>query len=444
MPRLDLSASILRCRTEVFAMIRRSFLRHTGAAASAAWAFPTIVSATALPRAGRVAPNDRIQVGFIGLGGRARSILRDEWVPEAQVVAAADCDRSRLQSIDSVVPDAANWHKHQDYRRMLEAETLDAVFVETTTHARVLIAIGALQSGRDVYAEKPVSLTIAEGRALVRWVEKTGRILQVGSQQRSMPINQFASRLARDGALGRVSRAITFNYLPALPYLPRASRPIPEGLDWDAWCNQTPLRPYHPSIQLGWGQYFDYDGGGQSWGVSGWGTHGLDQAQAALGTDQTGPVEVIPQNPADPAGPVILRYADDRRIELTGARRGYEDLGAIIEGERGTLDIRRGSVVASDPQLLTGAPPDSPSVRAGETTPHLLNFFACLRSRQQPNAPAETGHRATSLCHLVNIARTLGRKLEWDPAAEVFPHDAEANEFLTRPRRAGYELPEIG
>ena len=428
-------------------MNRRGFIR-TSTAATAAVAFPSVIPGHVLAAPGRrLGANDRIQVGFIGLGGRARAILKEEGLPGADLVAVADCFFPRCEEAAKLIPGGEKWRKYSDHRTLLDKEKLDAVFVETTTHARVLIAMHALQAGLDVYCEKPMSLTIAEGRALVNAVKKTGRVLQVGSQQRSMPINQFASKLVREGAIGKVREVIVFNFWPPIDWVPRAARPIPAGLNWDLWCNQTELRPYHPALQFGWPNYVEYDGGGMGWGVSGWGTHSLDQVQCALGTDDTGPVELIPEvTPGEP-GPlcrVTLRYASGTLLKLAGPKRGFEDLGAIFVGDRGRIDIRRGSAVADPKELLKGAPPDNPSVRPGETIMHLQNFFECMRTRCKPNADVETGHRATTVCHLVNIVRAVGRKLYWDPKAENFVGDDEANDFLSRPRRKGYELPQIG
>jgi predicted dehydrogenase len=421
-------------------MNRRSFLQHTGFTTAV---FPSIVPAEVLGRPGRPGANERIQVGVIGVGGRARAIFKDEGLPaSAEVVAVADCYYPRCEEAAKWIPGGERWSKFSSYRAMLDQARLDAVFVETTTHARVLACLDAIQAGCDVYAEKPISLTISEGRVLADAVQKTGRVLQVGSQQRSMPINQFASKLVREGAIGPVKEVITFNFLPPLDWMPRAAQPIPQGLDWNAWCNQTELRPYHSSLQFGWSNYFEYDGGGQSWGVTGWGTHSLDQVQCALGTDETGPVEVWTEE-AVPHPRVTMRYASGTLLKLAGAKRGYEDLGAIFVGERGRIEIRRGSAVADPPELLQGSPPDSPSVRPGETVPHLENFCTCIATRGKPNAPAEAGHRATTLCHLVNIARALNRRLYWDPQSERFTGDDEANSFLSRPRRKGFELPDV-
>lgn len=424
-------------------MKRRAFLQ----ASTAAVAFPAVVPSSVLARPGRVGPNDRVRVGFIGMGGRARAILREEGLPDADLVAMADCDFPRCEEAAKLLPIASKANRYPSHTEMLEKEKLDAVFVETTTHARVLICMHALQAGLDVYCEKPMSLTIAEGRALADAVKKTGRVLQVGSQQRSMPINQYASKLVREGAIGCVKEVIAFNFWPPVDWTPRAARPVPKGLDWDQWCNQTELRPYHPMVHHGWSNYVEYDGGGMSWGVSGWGTHALDQVQCALGTDDTGPVEIVPEvkpGVPNPICPVTLRYESGTLLKLTGPKRGFEDLGAVFVGEHGTIDIRRGSAVATPGELLKDAPPDSPSVKPGETIMHLRNFFECVRARSKPNADAETGHRATTVCHLINIARAAGRKLTWDPKAERFTGDDDANEFLSRPRRKGYEMPKIG
>jgi predicted dehydrogenase len=390
---------------------------------------------------GRPGANDRIRLGFIGLGGRARWIMTSEGLPGAQVVAVADCYLPRCHEVAKIVPGGEKWSKYQQYREMLEKEKLDAVFVETTTHARVLACIHVMQAGCDVYAEKPISLTVAEGRVLATAVQKYNRVLQAGSQQRSIPINQFASKLVREGAIGKVHTVITFNFLPGMGWTPRAAEPIPSGLDWDAWCNQTEIRPYNRELQFGWSKYVDYDTGGQSWGVTGWGTHSLDQVQCALGTDHTGPLEIEPDEEGQFAR-VTARYASGTVLKLEGKKRGMEDLGAIFLGDHGKIEIKRGSFTTDPPDLLKGAPPET-KLGPKESLAHIENFFDCIRTRKQPNADVEIGHRSTTLCHLVNICRITGRKLYWDPQGERFVGDDDANLLLSRPRRKGYELPKI-
>ena len=450
-------------------MDRRSFLK-----AAMAGPFPSIVSSRVFGRPGRPGANDRIQVGVIGVGGRARWLMQymgDE-VPEAEIVAVADCYLPRChgkdpQSERTLSEQAMRWGKYQDYRRMFEKEKLDAVFVQTTTHARVLASLHAMQAGLDVYAEKPITLTISEGRALVKAAGRYKRIFQGGSQQRSIPINRYASELVRTGKIGKIQSVIVCNYLPGLKWTPQPEQPVPEGMDWNAWCNQTELRPFHQSLFRGWANYVDYDGGGESWGVTGWGTHGLDQVQCALGTDDTGPVEMwtenartedepsftLPRNPQwQPVigrKPVTLRLASGTLIKLEEPcrggpieRGGHDQLGAIFVGEKGRIKIIRGNYSADPQELLEGAPEPTKEGR-GEDTFHLKNFFECMRTRRKPNADAETAHRATSLCHLVNICRQLDRRLRWDPKAEKFIGDEEADKLTSRPRRKGYELPKV-
>jgi predicted dehydrogenase len=424
-------------------MKRREFLRRS-ALGAAAVSLPTFVPSRALGAAGRrLGANDRIQVGFIGVGGRARWIMKNEALPGGEIVAVADCFLPACDEAARQVPGGEKWKKYQHYRQMLEQEKLDCVFVETTCHARVLACIHALQAGCDVYGEKPLTLTVAEGRPLIKAVHYYKRVLQTGSQQRSMPINRHASKLVRDGAIGKVHTVITCNFLGPKVWQPRGEpEEIPAGLDWDHWCNQTPLRPYYLELRGHWSDYVDYDGGGQVWGVTGWGTHSLDQVQCALGTDDTGPVEIWPEE-TGPKCKVTMRYANGTLLKLEGKNRGMEDLGAIFIGDKGKIEILRGDYTADPKELRAGAPPVTPQ-GPKESIPHIENFFECMRTRKPPIADVETGHRATILCHLVNLCRTVQRKLKWDPVAEQFVGDEEANKLLSRPRRKGYELPVVG
>lgn len=449
-------------------MKRRSFIQAAGASVA-----PMFVPSHVFGRPGRPGANDRIQVGLIGFGGRARFLMQyiGNEVPEAELVAVADCYLPRTNGIDpggrptALSDQAHRWSKYQYFQKMFEKEKLDAVFIETTCHARVWCAIHALQAGLDVYAEKPISLTVAEGRALVTATRKYNRILQAGSQQRSIPINRYASELVRTGKIGQIQSVIVCNYLPGLKWTPQPGQPVPEGLDWDVWCNQTELRPYHPLLHRGWANYVDYDGGGSSWGVSGWGTHGLDQVQCALGMDDTGPMELWMEDwktkdepnfsmakspmwqPVLGRKPVMMRFASGTVVRLEEpckggaiAEGGHDQLGGIFVGTKGVIKIIRGSFTTDQPELKQGAPEPTKEGR-GEDTFHLKNFFECMRSRKLPNADVEIAHRATSLCHLVNICRQLDRRLRWDPKAERFIDDEGANELLSRPRRKGYELP---
>ena len=387
--------------------------------------------------------NDRVEIGFIGVGNRARWLLRREDFGTARVVAMADVNPASLAETSRYQPEGQLWRPYHDYRRMFENEKLDGVFVETTTHARALICIHAMQAGLDVYAEKPISLTVHEGQVLTKAARHYRRIFQAGTQQRSIPINMYASRLVAGGRIGRIRKVIVCNFLAPERWTPKPEQPKPAGLDWDQWCNQTELKPYHSALHRGWHNYWDYDGGGQSWGVTGWGTHSLDQVQDALGTSLTGPVEVR----LGAEEKVTLVYASGAEVSLEQPKiDDHQQLGAIFQGTDGELQILRGSFKTNRPELHQGAP-DPTKEGPGESTPHVRNFVECIRSRQLPNADVEIGHRSTVVCHLVNICREVGRSsLAWDPKVERFhgPGADEANAKLSRPRRQGYELPFIG
>jgi predicted dehydrogenase len=427
-------------------MKRREFLRKSAAAAAAGISAPYVIPSHVLAAPGRPGANDRIQIAFIGLGGRARWLMEHEDLSAARIVAVSDAFFPRCKEIAKYHPDGKTWTAYPDYRQMFDKEKLDAVFVETTSHARVLICIHAMQAGLDVYGEKPLTLTVAEGRTLAQAVRKYNRVLQTGTQQRSMPIDVYASKRVREGALGKVREVIACNFIGPERWTPKPEQPMPDGLDWDQWCNQTELRPYHKDLHYRWALWRDYDGGGQSWGVTGWGTHSLDQVQCALGTDDTGPVEIWPES-EEPNCKVTMRYANGTLLKLHDDKRpDHSQLGAIFVGDKGRLEILRGNFRSESKELeaeLRKDAPDPTPEGPGECVEHIKNFFECMRTRTQPNADVETGHRSTTVCHLVNICRDMGRKLQWDPKAEKFVGDEEANKALSRPRRPGYELPNI-
>jgi predicted dehydrogenase len=393
--------------------------------------FPFVAARTVL------GANDRIELGFVGVGRRATWLLQHEDFGSGRVRAIADCSAGALAKAGA----GRDWVRYSDYREMFAKEKLDGVFVETTTHARARIAIQAMEAGLDVFAEKPVTLTIAEGQALVKAARTYKRVFQAGTQQRSMPINLYASSLVAEGKLGRIKKVIVCNFLAPARWGEKPAEAVPEGLNWDEWCNQTELRPYHSELHRGWMKWRDYDGGGQSWGVSGWGTHSLDQVQAALGTSLTGPVEITP----GAGGAVALRYATGTVVALEQEIiQDHQQLGAIFEGTEGRMQILRGDFRCEErPEFKKEAPgvlPEGP----GENAYHILNFLECMRSRKRPNADVEIAHRSTSVCQLVNIARELGRTLRWDPEREAFRGDEEANGLRERERRKGYELPSLG
>ncbi|MCL4201620.1 MAG: Gfo/Idh/MocA family oxidoreductase [Pirellulaceae bacterium] len=428
---------------------RRDFLKTAATIAA-----PLVIPRHVLAAPGRPGANDRILTGVIGCGARS-AVLLNQSPGDLQIVALADCDLRQMgnesafgQSVAGPFSDDfGKWRRYQDYREMLDKEKLDAVFVGTTTHARVLCCIHAAQAGLGIYAEKPLTLTIAEGRALVTAVRKHRCIFQAGTQARSMRLDMWASEFLRSGGLGKIEKVVASNYMGPARRTPTAAQPVPQEMNWDLWCDQAELAPHDPSLYHGcgkWGQWSAYDGGGSSWGVTGWGSHSYDAVQAALGTDNSGPVEVWAAAPSYLMSPVTMRYADGTILEMNLSRQRGPVWGAIFVGQKGKVEINRNRCVSNPPELVAGQPKVFYAQGGADTRPHIENWIECLRTRRQPRADVETAHRSATICHLVNVARDIGRRLRWNPDREMFVGDDEANRHpsVSRPRRASYELPE--
>ena len=212
-----------------------------------------------------------------------------------QVVAACDCQVEKAEKYVKELSGGKPWGAYADFRKMIEQEKLDAVMIETTTHARAWIAILAMQAGMHAYIEKPMALTVSEGRAMVQVARKFQRVTQVGTQQRSMPINNWASDLVKNGGIGKVLTVLAPNFIGPIRWTKTSTKDIKQPVQpwWDVWTNQAELRPYAGELHHGWGTWWDYDGGGNCFGVTGWGAHSYDQVNRALGTDDTGPVSLV-------------------------------------------------------------------------------------------------------------------------------------------------------
>jgi len=389
-------------------------------------------------------PNDTVRVGAIGVGGRASLLL--EQLPEgATIVALCDVNVPRAWAFRE--KKGGDWPIYVDYRRILERTDVDAVIVGTGEFQRILPCIHACQAGKDVYAEKPLSLYVSEGRALVNAARKYDRVVQVGTQQRSMEINRLACTFVRDGGLGRLLEVRAVNYSNSNPSpspLP-AAEPIPTGFDWSAWLNQAADRPYSGQW-MGWMGWRDFAGGE----MTNWGAHGVDQIQWALGRDDSGPVAVTPATEG-PNGQVVMTYADGLEVKFVLDKGPMG--GAVFVGEKGKLEINRNKVTSNPPEIAAGilAAVDvaeeerkwSDELALWQARHHLQNWIDCMRTREKPVADVEIGHRSVTVCHLANIARAVGRPLRWDPAAERFLDDAAADSLLVRERRKGFELPEV-
>jgi predicted dehydrogenase len=429
---------------------RRVFLKRSTAWAAFGAAAPYLVPGGVLAAPGRPGANDRIGIAGVGIGrqgsGDLAGTLKD---PRARFIGIADVNLPRGEATAKKYNGVAV----QDYRKLLERKDVNAILTATPEHWRSLICIHACQAGKDIFAEKPMTLTIREGRLMTQAVRKYQRVFQVGSQQRSMPIDQKACEFIRGGGLGTISKIQYWNY-PTPWECGLKGQPVPAGLDWDMWCGPTEVVPYHPELYIprgkpGWLSFRPYSGGE----FTGWGAHGLDMIQYALGMDDSGPVEIWTEGPkfvqltyTEPETSkrgntitnkpnVFFRYANGVVLEPVEKAPSF---GAIFFGEKGKMVIDRGHVT-SDPadialELLKNVP---------NTNTHMKNWLDCIQSRQKPHGDVEIGHRSATVCHLGNIARWAGRKLQWDPVKEAFVGDEDANQYLDRKHRKGYELPEV-
>ena len=420
-------------------MTRRRFLKRTAGATAALATAPQIIPASAF------GANERIGIGFIAMGRRAKQLYSDlrtvQREANVETVAVSDLYDERMNK----APVGRKWAKYPDYRKLLEDKNVDAVIVATPDHWHAINSIHAMEAGKDVYVEKPMTLTIREGRAMVNAARKFKRIVQVGSQQRSMPQNALGCKLIRDGALGKVHTIHGANY-PSPWECELPAQEIPEGLNWDMWFGRTDPRPYHIDLflpraqnrkdekgrRLGWISFRPWSGGE----MTGWGAHGLDQIQCALGMDESGPVEMWAEEGDSVTRPVSFRYANGTTVLLDGTSGGG---GGIFEGEQGSIRIDRAKLDSKPADLTEDALAECKE-RPYKTGDHMKNWLDCIRSREVPIADVAIGHRSTSMCHLGNIARWVGRKLVWDPEKECFPGDDDANSYIERPMRAPWQI----
>ncbi|TWT79033.1 4-carboxy-2-hydroxymuconate-6-semialdehyde dehydrogenase [Planctomycetes bacterium CA13] len=430
---------------------RRNFLQKATLTTATAFAFPTIIPRTALAQGDRPGANDRITVAGIGVGRQGRSIFQQAIKdPRTEVVCVCDVNKPRAEGIAKGVGAKA---VYQDYRKVLDRDDVDAITTATPEHWRANVCISAALAGKHVYAEKPLTLTIPEGRLMVKAARRTGIAFQTGSMQRSMRENFIGCEFVRQGGLGKIQEVISANYeSPWHGALP--AQPVPAGLDWDMWCGPTELVPYHPELYIprgkpGWLSFMPYSGGE----MTGWGAHGFDQIQCALGKDLTGPTEILVDGPAlelptytepevSKRGNTLCsqprlryRYADGLTVRLESGNRG----GGIFIGTKGKMEIFRQRLGTNPREMAKELLDKHP--RKNES--HVGNWLDCCYSGELPIADVEIGHRSATICHLLNIGRLLGRNLKWDPDAEQFVGDQEANAMLTRPVRKGYEWPQV-
>lgn len=431
---------------------RRAFLRTTAAGMIAAglpkWFVAEAEAAEAAQAAQRrpIGPNDTINIGCIGPGGRKGGFQQGlnvaRWVaskPGVKLVAVCDVDAThKREAAAAVGPDCA---MYSDFRELLERKDIDAVVIGTPDHWHAVICAAAMRAGKDVYCEKPLTLTIDEGKRITRIWKQTGAVFQTGSQQRSDGQFRLACELVRNGRIGNIERVEA--HLPAgATGGPFAVKPVPTDLDWNMWLGPAPYTDYVPERTHGsFRHWLEYSGGM----MTDWGAHHNDIAQWGLGMDRSGPIAVeavgvrhFGHNCFNAFQEFEVTYTYPGGVQLVTSHKGEN--GVHFQGDEGWIFVSRGVLRASDQRLLE-EPLPSNAERLYVSNDHAANFVECMRSRKQPICDCEIGHRSVSVCHLGNICLRLGgRRLEWDPEKEDFLADAEASQLVARRMRGAWSV----
>ncbi|GMV99410.1 MAG: dehydrogenase [Candidatus Hydrogenedentota bacterium] len=431
---------------------RRQFLKAVTATAGAV-AFPYIVPSSALGLNGTTSPSDRITIASIGVGGQGKANLRAFLnQPDTQVVALCDVDTGHLAGAKEIVesfykgrndvPDYKGCDTYADFREVLARPDVDAVCICTPDHWHAVVSIAAAEAGKDMYCEKPLANTIAEGRAVVNAMKRYGRVFQTGSHERSRSNARYMAELVQNGRIGKLH---TIKVNMPIDHFPIPNQPlmeVPKELDYDMWLGPAPWAPYTEKRCHFFFRYIlDYSGGE----MSDRGAHILDLAQFAHGTSASGPISIKGRGdfPSDGIFDTAMKfeleyeYADGVKIIADNeGPRGLKFIGSdgwIFEHVHG------GNLETSHPSLLKEVlGPDE--IHLGRTESHHRNFLQAVYTRTEPFAQAEYGHRSATMCHMANIAMKIGRKLQWDPEKEQFVNDDTANSMLARPMRGPWGI----
>jgi len=455
-------------------LTRREFL-GSAAAVSGMIAAPWILPGSVWGAGGAAPPSDRITMGLIGNGmmgrGHLARLLGD---PGIQVLAVCDVDRPRREegkdrteqkyAADRASGAYRGCEAYNDYREMLARPDIDAVVIATPDHWHTLQSVDAAKAGKDVYCEKPISLTIQEGRVLVEAVRRYARVFQTGTQYRSTPTIRTICNFVRAGGLGRIKAAFTLwsrlpekygrSYAPVDVALP--AEPVPEGLDWNLWVGPAPWHDYNRAFHMNpmpgvvpWAFCEDFGAGSVTWNHS----HSADVIQYGLGVENSGPVEIIHPNSGQ-YPTLTCKYANGTLFHFVDHWGMVKDLykavpttarlagafGGVFVGERGWVtSMHGGGPVDGSPATIF----DEMGMKTRELTGgnnHHANWFECIRTRGRPSTDEEIGHRAASLGHLAIIAFKLQRSLKWDPVKEEFVGDEAANRMRARAMREPWRL----
>jgi len=451
---------------------RRDFVRGAALAVAA----PTIISSRALGKDDKPAPSERLTLGFIGIGKQSSGHLNKlSGLSSTQVLAVCDVHKGRRERAKNTVDRkyeqlerTGKVDQYVDYHELLDRKDIDAVVIGVPDHWHTAIAMNAAKAGKDIYCEKPLTLTIHEAKTILDCIRKEKRVFQTGSQQRSEGPFRQACEYIQNGRIGKIKEVWVGVGATSKPCdLPE--QPIPDGIEWDIWLGQAPERPYNDVLcrkasnpndypfNPGWRDYREYSGGY----VTDWGAHHFDITQWALGMDHSGPVEILPpESPDDKYGASVIYRGSKVGDEILvthknvvyegplptrrggGTREARETNGIHFIGEHGKIFVNR-EMIISNPDKILKEPIHEDEIFYFKSPGHHEDWMACIKTRNRPIADVEIGARSVTVCHLVNLAYWHHRKLTWDPKKWEFPGDEEANGWRDRERRDKYQLPEL-
>lgn len=422
-------------------MKRRDFIQKSAATATVF----SIVPSHVLGKSGK-APNDKIQLGFIGVGKQGRGLMTNfVKYDEAAIVAVSDVDTAKMdyfsetfhKAIEKENKPLQNLIQFQAYRDLLNRKDIDAVVIASPDHWHAQMAVDAAKAGKDIYCEKPLSSTVYEGRAMVDAARKYERVFQTGSMQRSWDRFRHAVELIRNGYIGEIKEV---KVAIGVPYkscdLP--TQETPKNIDWNAWIGPAPYRGYHfdlacPLEDKRWGKWRDYYpyGGGM---ITDWGAHMFDIVQWALDKDHSGPTLFTPPSQHAESG---LVFTYDNGISVTHTKWGEGNNEIQFIGTKGRLEVSRGYLRTYPNESLATSPlKESDTKRVYHSENHHQDWLKAIKDRTRPICDVEIGHRSASVCNVSNIAYTLQRELKWDPVKEEFINDPGANLMLDRAYRS--------
>lgn len=422
---------------------RRTFFKSVAIGGTVPFILPSHVWSA------EVKPSERITMGFIGMGTQGRYLLGGFMNdPQVQVLAVCDVDTTRREFSKKTVEEFYSKKTEQsykgcdaynDFRELLKRKDIDAVCIATPDHWHEIPSVLACKEGKDVYCEKPLSLTIAEARNMVKAVRKYNRVFQTGSMQRSSREFLKACEIVRNGRIGEIKEVYVSVGGPS-KWCDLPEEPMEPGLDWDMWLGQAPMRPYNSILSPrgvhkhfpAWRNYREYSGGG----MTDWGAHHFDIAQWGLGMDDSGPTEIYPPDGKE-FKRLTYKYANGV-VMYHGGLQGY-NYGVVFVGTKGKVCVDRGRFMTEPEEIGAEYKIGSDRIKLYQSNNHLKDFLNCVRSRQRPICDVEIGCRSVTVCHLGNLAYWYKRPLKWDPVKERFIGDDEANTWLSRTKRSPWD-----